>query len=388
MPLKLEGLTLDKGWLGMRGDEMRQAVSDDAPSPNEVDATRRGAVAVGARALTGVACWAAVPAWSLGDRPKPQPPAVPPAPVRPPIFVLNSLDANVSVIDPVSFAEIRRVPTGKEPHHLYLSPDEKSLLVANALSDSLTLLDPRTGAVQRVIEGIVDPYQLRFSPDMRWFLTAANRLNHVDIYQSSNLPQGGVSLKLLQRIETAKTPSHIAIDSRSTVAYVTMQDSDELVAINLARRVVLWRVRVGKMPADVYVTPDDRHVLIGLTGDRYVEVHDVSGPRAVRVRRIETGDGAHAFRAWGDRRHVLVSNRAGNTISRIDLQTWKVVATYPAPGGPDCMDLLADGRTILVTSRWARQLTVIDTVKGEVLRQVPVGRSPHGVWTLNHAPRT
>jgi YVTN family beta-propeller protein len=128
-------------------------------------------------------------------------------------------------------------------------------------------------------------------------------------------------------------------------------------------------------------------VLIGLTGDRYVEVYDVSGVKPVRIKRIETGNGAHAFRAWGDKRHVLVSNRAGNTISRIDLQTWKVVATYPAPGGPDCMDLLADGRTILVTSRWARQLTVIDTVKGEVIKQVPVGRSPHGVWTLQHAPR-
>ena len=43
-----------------------------------------------------------------------------------------SLDASVSVIDPVTYQEIRRVPTGKEPHHLYLSPDEKSLLVANA----------------------------------------------------------------------------------------------------------------------------------------------------------------------------------------------------------------------------------------------------------------
>ena len=48
-----------------------------------------------------------------------------------PIFVLNSLDANVSIIDPVSYKELR-VPTGKEPHHLYLTPDEKSLMVANA----------------------------------------------------------------------------------------------------------------------------------------------------------------------------------------------------------------------------------------------------------------
>ncbi len=376
----------------MSGDKFLREVPEAPMAP--VEASRRvvalGGMGLVAQGLMSVGlAGLAGPVLALGDRPKPRPPVAGPAaaPARPPIFVLNSLDANISIIDPVSYTEIRRVPTGKEPHHLYLSPDEKSLLVANALSDSLTLFDPRTGAVQRVIEGIVDPYQLRFSPDMKWFLTAANRLNHVDIYQSTPSPKGGVDLKLIKRVTTAKTPSHINIDSRSTVAYVTMQDSDEMVGIELATQTIRWRIRVGKMPADVYVTPDDRHVLIGLTGDRYVEVYDVSGAKPERIKRIETGNGAHAFRAWGDKRHVLVSNRAGNTISRIDLQTWKVVATYPAPGGPDCMDLLADGRTILVTSRWARQLTVIDTVKGEVIKRVPVGRSPHGVWTLQHAPR-
>ena len=306
---------------------------------------------------------------------------------KPPIFVLNSLDASVSIIDPVSFQEIRRVPTGKEPHHLYLSPDEKSLLVANALADSLTLLDPRTGEVQRVITGISDPYQLKFSPDMKWFLTAANRLNHVDIYRSTPRAGGGVDLALAKRVPTGKTPSHIATDSKSSVAYVTMQDSDELVAIDLNTQAIRWRVPVGKMPADVFVTPDDRHLLIGLTGDRAAEVYDISGAKPVRVKRIPTGDGAHAFRAWGDKRHVLLSNRAGNTISRIDLQTFSVVATYPAPGGPDCMDLMADGKTILVTSRWAGKLTMIDTATHKVVQQVKVGKSPHGVWTVDHMPR-
>ncbi|MBT9610948.1 YncE family protein [Aquabacterium sp.] len=322
-------------------------------------------------------------------RAQPAKPAAAAAPVasKTPIFVLNSLDANVSVIDPLTYQEIRRVPTGKEPHHLYLSPDEKSLLVANALADSLTMLDPRTGEVQRVVTGIPDPYQLKFSPDMKWFLTAANRLNHVDIYRATPRAGGGVDLALAKRVPTGKTPSHIATDSKSTVAYVTMQDSDELVAIDLATQAIRWRSPTGKMPADVFVTPDDRHLLIGLTGDRAAEVYDITGAKPVLVKRIPSGDGAHAFRAWGDKRHVLLSNRAGNTISRIDLQTFTVVATYPAPGGPDCMDLLADGKTILVTSRWARKLTVIDTVQGKVVRQIPVGRSPHGVWTLDHAAR-
>lgn len=304
-----------------------------------------------------------------------------------PIFALNSLDATISVIDGATFKELNRIPTGKEPHHLYLSPDERSLLVANARSNSITMLDPRTGAVQGVLEDIVDPYQLRFSPDMKWFVTAANRLDHVDIYRSVNRPGGGFQVTLLKRIPAAKTPSHIAIDSRSSVTYVSMQDSNELVAIDLATQTLRWKTTVGKMPADVYLTPDDRLLLVALTGDRFVEVYDVAGPRPVLRKRILTGEGAHAFRAWGDRRHVLVSNRVANTISKIDMRTMTVVAEYPAPGGPDCMDLLSDGRTILVTSRWARKVTFIDTVEKKVVRQVPVGRSPHGVWTLDHAPR-
>jgi hypothetical protein len=44
-----------------------------------------------------------------------------------------------------------------------------------------------------------------------------------------------------------------------------------------------------------------------------------------------------------------------NTISKIDLNTLQVVDTYPAPGGPDCMDVMAGGRYLMVTSRWARR---------------------------------
>ena len=83
------------------------------------------------------------------------------------IFVLNSLDATISVVDGASFKEIRRVPTGKEPHHFYLSPDEKSLIVANATGNTLSFIDPATGELQRTVRDIVDPYQLRFSPDMK-----------------------------------------------------------------------------------------------------------------------------------------------------------------------------------------------------------------------------
>jgi YVTN family beta-propeller protein len=300
-----------------------------------------------------------------------------------PIFVLNSLDASISVIDPVTYKELRRIPTGKEPHHLYFSPDQKSLIVANSVGDSLTLVDPRTGQVQKTLTGIVDPYQLRFSPDMKWFVTAANRLDHIDIYRYTPRPDG-FDIKLMKRVPAGRTPSHIGIDSKSTTAYVSLQDSDQVIAIDLATQQVRWTLPVGKTPADVYIVPGDKVMLVALTGDSYVEAYDISAPKPRLITRLKTGAGAHAFRVQGDGQHIFVSNRAANTISRIDFRNLKVVDEYPAPGGPDCMDLLADGKTLLVTSRWARKLTFIDLNKKEVVRQVHVGRSPHGVWTLDH----
>ena len=304
----------------------------------------------------------------------------------PPIFVLNSLSANVSVIDPVTYKEIKRIPTGKEPHHLYLTPDGKSVMVANATSDTITMIDPRTAEVQRTVKGIVDPYQLRFSPDMKWFITAANRLNHVDIYRWEK-KNGDYDFTLVKRIPTGKTPSHIAVDSKSTVAYVSIQEADELMAIDLATQTPIWTIPTGKTPADVYLTPDDKTLLIGMTGGTGVEVYDVSGPKGKLVKTIPTGEGAHAFRSQGDGQHVFVGNRTANTINRIDWKKLEVVDTYKTPPGPDCMEMLADGKTLLSTARWAGKMIVIDLDKKAVVKQVPVGKSPHGVWTLDHASR-
>ena len=299
-----------------------------------------------------------------------------------PLFVLNSLDANVSVIDPVSWKVTQRIPTGKEPHHLYMTPDEKSVIVANAGGDSLTFIDPRTAQVQRVVRGTLDPYQLRFSPDMKWFVTVANRLNHIDIYRWD-----GKDLTLAKRIPSGKTPSHIWMDSKSTTAYATMQDSDELVAVDLNSQTLKWRVKTGPMPADVFGTPNDKYLLLGMTGGNHVEVYDVSGPQAKLFKTIPTGEGAHAFRALGDGRHVFLGNRVANTIHKIDYTTLESVAQFPAPGGPDCMEVSADGKLLFVSSRWIKKVSVIDIDSGKLVRQIPVGKSPHGIWTLDHAKR-
>lgn len=292
-------------------------------------------------------------------------------------IVLNSGDGTVSLIDKVKKQEIKRFPVGKEPHHLMATPDDQYLIVANAVSNDLVLLDPKTGEIKRRVEKISDPYQIGFSPDRKWFVSVSLRLNRTDIYDGD--------FKLIKRLPTPKAPSHVAFTSDSKLAFITLQDSNQLAAIDLATQTVRWTMPVGKMPAGVWVTPDDKHVLIGMTGEDYVEVVDWRAQKT--VKKIKTGKGAHNFIAMGDGRRILVSNRVENTVNIIDQETLSVIDTIKVPGGPDCMELTADGKELWVTSRWAQKVTIIDMPTKQIQKQIPVGKSPHGIYFMGHAAR-
>ena len=67
-------------------------------------------------------------------------------------------------------------------------------------------------------------------------------------------------------------------------------------------------------------------------------------------------------------------------MSLIDPDTLEIRRKFPVPGGPDDMELSPDGRELWVTSRWIMKVSVLDLASGKVVRQYPVGRSPHGLF--------
>jgi DNA-binding beta-propeller fold protein YncE len=294
------------------------------------------------------------------------------------LIVLNSGDATVSIVDPVTRKELRRLDVGKEPHHLMRTPDGKSLIVANAASNELHFLDPSSGAVQRRLRNIPDPYQLGYSPDSRWLVVAGNRLNRVDVYAADG------ELKLVKSLSLPKTPSHVAFSADSQTAFVTLQDSDELAAVRLSDQTLLWKLGTTDMPAGVWMTPDDKYLMVGMTGADHVLVIDWRAQKV--VKRLPTGRGAHNFRPLGDGRHVFVSNRVDNSISLVDMQTLEKKFDISVPGGPDCMELSADRRTLWVTQRWMKQVGVVDVESRKLVATIPVGRSPHGLFIADGAP--
>lgn len=294
-------------------------------------------------------------------------------------IVLNSVDENVSFVDTRTYKETGRAPACKEPHHLMATPDDSSVIVACAISNELVFLDPRTGKEQKRIRNISDPYQLGFSPDNKWFVANSLRLDRVDLYKAADF-------SLVARIPAAKTPSHMAFDKASRFVFITLQDSNEVLAIDLKTREAAWKLPVGPTPAGIHMTPDDKHLLVGIMGANYVEVIDWRARKT--VKKIITDKAAHNFLPKGDGRHVFVSNRSvRGSISLVDMQTLSEIEKYDVPGGPDDMEIRADGKELWATARFARKVQVVNLEQKKLSHSIPVGRSPHGVSFISHAPR-
>ncbi|AJC22099.1 beta-propeller fold lactonase family protein [Pandoraea pulmonicola] len=296
------------------------------------------------------------------------------------VVVLNSGDASVSLIDKATQKVVQTFPVGKEPHHLMATPDNQSLIVANSVGNNLVFLDPKTGQIQRKVENIEDPYQIGFSPDKKWFVANGLRLDRVDVYRFD-----GKNLSVAKRIALKKMPSHLVFTQDSRLVFVSLQESNEVAAIDLATQTVLWKMKVGDSPAGVWLTPGDKYLLVGMTGADYAAVVDWRNQKVVKT--IPTGKGAHNFRSLADGKHVLISNRVSSTISIIDQDALTNVGNITGLlPGPDDMELSADRKTLWVTFRWARKVGIIDLASRKLINTIPVGRSPHGIYFYDRAP--
>ena len=287
-------------------------------------------------------------------------------------FVLNSAAASVSVIDIARQIELRRIPALREPHHVALSPDGRELLIGDTAGNEILVLDPATGAVVRRV-AVADPYQLGFSPDGRFLTVTGLARNQVDVLDPR-------TFSLVKRFPARSMPSHLAYSPDSSMVFVTLQGTDNLMAIDLRSMAVRWTAPVGKTPAGV-IWHNNALIVANMGSDHIALVDPVDG----RVtQRIVTGRGAHQLFLSPDRRILYVNNRIAGTTVALDAVSLKPIRTYSVPGGPDDIAFAADGR-LWITRRFAEKVAVLDPATGQATA-IDVGRSPHGIWLNTKAP--
>jgi YVTN family beta-propeller protein len=204
-------------------------------------------------------------------------------------YATNSEDDNVLVIDVALKQVVSEIKTGKFPHGLRMSPDEREIYVANVNDNSVSVLD---------------------------------------VTQSREIA----------RIPVGKAPVQVGFTPDGGRAYVSLRDENSVAVINTAQRKKVATIAVGRNPIQVFVTPDGRHVYVANQGsdaapDSTVSVIDVETDRVVAT--IVTGRGAHGVVVSKDGKFAFISNIGANTVSVIDTATHKVIETIVVGDGPN-----------------------------------------------------
>ena len=293
------------------------------------------------------------------------------------VYVPNSGDGTVSVIDPATYRVIRTVKTGLQPQHVTPGYDLKTLWVDDDHANSLTPIDPATGAFGKPVP-VDDPYHLDFTADGARAVVVAERLRRLDFRDPH-------TMALLHSLPVpCPGVDHMDFSADGTHALVSCEFGAKMIWVDMQRQVVVKSLvlRPGSMPQDVKTSPDGKTFYVADMAHAGIYVIDAATIQVTGF--IPTGSNAHGLYVSRDSKTLYVTNRRGNSVSLLDLATMKVKGNWPIPGGgtPDMGGVSADGKVLWLSGRYSREVYALDTTDGRLLARIRVGNGPHGlsVW--------
>jgi YVTN family beta-propeller protein len=290
--------------------------------------------------------------------------------VRPRVYVPNTLDGTISVIDPATFRVVKTIHVGGQPHHVTPSWDLRRLYVDNPRLGALEVVDPRRARLLRTIR-VASPYNLYFTPDGTKALVVAEYDQEIEFRDRR-------TWHLLKRLHIPGSGvDHMDFSPNGRYLLVSDEYDGLVVRVSTTTMKVTGTVRVGGRPVDVKVSPDGRVFFVANQGLSGVSIIDPA--RMKQIGYIHTGAGAHGFAFSRDGTELYLSNRIAGTISVIPFATRTVAETWNVGGSPDMLQVSPNGRQLWPSNRFGNTVTVIGTRTGRVVKRIRVGRGPHGL---------
>ena len=269
----------------------------------------------------------------------------------PRLYVSDERGGNVVIVDPQSASVVARIPVGKRPRGIQVSPDHRRVYVA--LSGS-----PMGGP--NVDESKLPP------PDRRY-----DGIGVVDLEGQ----------KLVTTYQSGADPETFALSRDGKTLYVSNEDTGMLSAVDLVKGVVVSTVAVGSEPEGVAVSTDGQRVYVTCETSNSVYVVDAAHMKV--LAQIPTGKRPRAILLLAATHRGFVTNEFGASLTVFSTEDYKVLRTLPL-GDPQVVRPMgiasADGKHLYVTTGRYGALLEVDAESGQVTRTIPkVGQRPWGL---------
>jgi len=158
--------------------------------------------------------------------------------------------------------------------------------------------------------------------------------------------------------------------------------NNEVVVLNFNGGVVR-RIKVGREPHDIALSPDGNFVVTGNFGDGTVSV--INARTFVLEKTIPTGSGAHGVVFSADGKFLFVANAKENTLSIIDVPSFEKQVKIKTGDFPEYVGVTPDGSKIFTTNLGKKgSVTILQNLGfgTKVIKEIILGIDPHG-WALS-----
>lgn len=303
------------------------------------------------------------------------------------VFVVNTGDGTVSLVDLDAMREVRKIPVGPRPYGIAVSRDGKTLAVGVEDDEKVKFFD--TSSYQPAGEvhiGRMFNDHLVLSPDGKYYLLA-------NFFSDDVVAIDAASHKEAFRIRGTSAPHVVKYGPVRKNAYVTCKKITGIAIVDPSRRELVAFHQINVNPRSLTFSPDEsKTYFASFWVNGFFEMDTKSGnvtrlfelpppPRDAAPREVTY----HGVEAVGPTT-VLAANEGRSYVDSVDVSSGKLIDRLTGVSKPCCIETIpaepAQPARALVSNIGDGTLQLIEvraTGKLTSLGRIPIGAAPKRV---------
>jgi YVTN family beta-propeller protein len=304
------------------------------------------------------------------------------------VLVVCKSEFQVALVDPATDKILLKLPTGRGPHEVAVSPEGSTAYVSNfgrysiyppgdtqhdQPGNTITVIDVPTRKVKTSFDlgTHTGPHGMVVSHDGKL------------LWATSETPQAVLEIdtstgKILHVWNTNQQRSHmIVVTPQETKFYVTNTVSGTVSTIDKTTGAVKV-INTGPGTEGIAISPDGKEVWAASRLDAKISV--ISTDTDAIVASFPSGGSQPKRMAFTpDGSQVWVTNYKSNQVSVFDAHGRELLGEVTAEKAPSGVEISPDGHRAYVTNANANKLTVIDVASRKITDVLAIGTDPDGV---------
>ncbi|WP_168187526.1 gliding motility-associated C-terminal domain-containing protein [Pedobacter sp. G11] len=272
----------------------------------------------------------------------------------------------VSVIDINTNNIIARIPVGKGPTGVAVSPDGGKVYVANYDSHNVSVIDALENKVIATIQLDNALGSIRVSPDGKrvYVVDLSGKLITIDALTNTRMAS----------LSVPASTYFMSINKDGSKIYLPNAYGDELHVINTLTNTIEATFSIGSGSNAAVLSPDGSRLYVS-TRNQTVLVLDAAVGTLISTISINY---PNVMTVSADGKQLYVTSQ-GNKVVIVNLSNNSIIANIAVNQYAEGLSLTKDGSRLYVIGQVGSTVSVINTVNNTIINRIRVGSNPYSM---------